>query len=190
MDIFLLENDYKYAAEQMMLMLFPDERPAYPASAADARSGRSVALRLCPGETYTTAVCRLEYDGAGARGYARIRTDRLRDAHERPRLEQRIIKLAFYRAAIALGVPKPEWGCLTGVRPAKLLAGLIRRDGLSETDAVRMLTDTFDVSKERAALALAAERAAAKAEATLAPRMCVCTSASRTARRAAPIAAS
>ena len=48
-----------------MLMLFPDERPAYPASAADARSGRSVALRLCPGETYTTAVCRLEYDGAG-----------------------------------------------------------------------------------------------------------------------------
>ena len=169
MDIFLLENDYKYAAEQMMLMLFPDERPAYPASAADARSGRSVALRLCPGETYTTAVCRLEYDGAGARGYARIRTDRLRDAHERPRLEQRIIKLAFYRAAIALGVPKPEWGCLTGVRPAKLLAGLIRRDGLSETDAVRMLTDTFDVSKERAALALAAERAAAKAEATLAP---------------------
>ena len=169
MDIFLLDNDYKYAAEQMMLMLFPDERPAYPASAAGTERGRAVTLRLCRGETYTTAACDLTYDGRSERGCARIRTERLRDAVERPRLEQRILKLAFYRAAIALGVPKPEWGCLTGVRPAKLLAGLIHRDGLSEADAVRMLTDTFDVSKERASLALAAERAAAKAEATLAP---------------------
>ena len=169
MNIFLLDNDYKYAAEQMMLMLFPEERPVYPASASEAEGGRTVTLRLCPGDTYTTAACSLAYDGAEARGYARIRTDRLDDAVERPRLEQRILKLAFYRAAIGLGVPKPEWGCLTGVRPAKLFAGLIRRDGLGEAAAVRMLTDTFDVSKERASLALAAERAAAKAEATLAP---------------------
>ena len=169
MDIFLLNNDYKYAAEQMMLMLFPGERPAYPASASESGSRRSVTLRLCPGDTYTTAVCLLAYDGAEARGYARIRTGRLHNALERPRLEQRILKLAFYRAAMELGVPKPEWGCLTGVRPAKLLAGLIHRDGLSEAAAVRMLTDTFDVSSERASLALAAECAAAKAEATLAP---------------------
>ncbi len=169
MDIFLLDNDYKYAAEQMMLMLFPEERPVYPASALESENRRAVTLRLSPGNTYTTAACRLAYDGAEARGYARIRTGRLRNALERPRLEQRILKLAFYRAAIALGVPKPEWGCLTGVRPAKLLAGLIHRDGLSEAAAVRMLTDTFDVSSERASLALAAERAAAKAEATLAP---------------------
>ena len=169
MDILLLNNDYKYAAEQMMLMLFPDERPVYPASALDSGSGRCVTLRLRYGKTYTTAICYLAYDGRQARAYARIHTDRLGGALERPRQEQRLLKLAFYRAAIGLGVPKPEWGCLTGVRPAKLLAGLIRRDGLSEADAVRMLTGTFDVSKERASLALAAERAAAKAEATLAP---------------------
>ena len=169
MDIFLLNNDYKYAAEQMMLMLFPDERPVYPASDLRSEGRRVVTLELRPGKTYTTAICHLLEDGTGARGYVRIRTDRLCDEIERPRLEQRLLKLAFYRAAIALGVPKPEWGCLTGVRPAKLLAGLIRRDGLSEAAAVRMLTDTFDVSKERASLALAAERAAAKAEATLAP---------------------
>ena len=169
MNIFLLDNDYKYAAEQMMLMLFPGERPVYPASVLDDGGARCVTLRLRYGRTYTTAICYLTYDGRHAKAYARIHTDRLGGALERPRQEQRLLKLAFYRAAISLGVPKPEWGCLTGVRPAKLLAGLIHRDGLSEAAAVRMLTGTFDVSKERASLALAAERAAAKAEATLAP---------------------
>ena len=57
MDIFLLDNDYKYAAEQMMLMLFPGERPVYPASAAGTERGRAVTLRLCRGVTYTTAAC-------------------------------------------------------------------------------------------------------------------------------------
>ena len=169
MNIFLVDNDYKYAAEQMMLMLFPGERPVYPASPSDAAAENTVRLSLHRGRTYTTAVCTLSRGGMQARESVRIRSDRLCDALERPRLEQRILKLAFYRAAIALGVPKPAWGCLTGVRPAKLLAGLMHRDGLSEKAAVRMLTDTFDVSPERAALALSAERAAAKAEATLAP---------------------
>lgn len=169
MDIFLIDNDYKYAAEQMMLMLFPGERPVYPASSPKGGSRRVVTLLLRHNKTYTTAICYLAYDGDGARGYARIRSERLQDERERSRLEQRILKLAFYRAAIKLGVPKPAWGCLTGVRPAKLLAGLIRRDGMSEKQAMRMLTDTFDVSPERASLALAAERAAADAAASLAP---------------------
>ena len=137
MNILLLDNDYKYAAEQMMLMLFPGERPVYPASVLDDGGARCVTLRLRYGRTYTTAICYLTYDGRHAKAYARIHTDRLGGALERPRQEQRLLKLAFYRAAISLGVPKPEWGCLTGVRPAKLLAGLIHRDGLSEAAAVR-----------------------------------------------------
>lgn len=169
MNIYLLNNDYKYAAEQMMLMLFPDERPVYPASPEEAAGERAVTLALRTGKTFLTAVCRLVQDGKTVHGCARICADRLRDESERSRLEQRILKLAFYRAALALGVPKPEWGGLTGVRPAKMLAGLIRRDGLSESAAIRTMIDTFGVSRERAELALAAERAAAKAEATLAP---------------------
>ena len=169
MDIFLLNNDYKYAAEQMMLMLFPGERPVYPASPSGKAGERSVTLSLHRGKVYTTAVCSLRSGGAEARERVRIRSDRLQNESERPRLEQRILKLSFYRAALAAGVPKPAWGCLTGVRPAKLLAGLIRRDGMSEKQAMRMLTGTFGVSPERASLALAAERAAADAAASLAP---------------------
>ena len=32
MYIFLRNNDYRYAAEQMLLMLFPEERPVYPSA--------------------------------------------------------------------------------------------------------------------------------------------------------------
>lgn len=170
MYIFLRNNDYRYAAEQMLLMLFPEERPVYPSADPGLREENAVELELKPGKTYTTAVCRLRYDRRTAQKHVRARTDGIRAGEERARIEQRILKLAFYRAALDVGVPKPEWGCLTGVRPAKFLAGLMQKDGLTETAAVRMLTETFGVSKERASLALAAERAAARAKAVLAPQ--------------------
>ena len=170
MYIFLRNNDYRYAAEQMLLMLFPEERPVYPSADLGLREENAVELELKHGKTYTTAVCRLRYDRRTAQDHVRARTDGIRAGEERARIEQRILKLAFYRAALDVGVPKPEWGCLTGVRPAKFLAGLMQKDGLTETAAVRMLTETFGVSKERASLALAAERAAARAKAVLAPQ--------------------
>ena len=170
MYIFLRNNDYRYAAEQMLLMLFPEERPVYPSADPGLREENAVELELKHGKTYTTAVCRLRYDRRTVQKHVRARTDGIRAGEERARIEQRILKLAFYRAALDVGVPKPEWGCLTGVRPAKFLAGLMQKDGLTETAAVRMLTETFGVSKERASLALAAERAAARAKAALAPQ--------------------
>ena len=170
MYIFLRNNDYRYAAEQMLLMLFPEERPVYPSADLGLREENAVELELKHGKTYTTAVCRLRYDRRTAQDHVRARTDGIRAGEERARIEQRILKLAFYRAALDVGVPKPEWGCLTGVRPAKFLAGLMQKDGLTETAAVRMLTETFGVSKERVSLALAAERAAARAKAVLAPQ--------------------
>ena len=160
MYIFLRNNDYRYAAEQMLLMLFPEERPVYPSADPGLREENAVELELKHGKTYTTAVCRLRYDRRTVQKHVRARTDGIRAGEERARIEQRILKFAFYRAALDVGVPKPEWGCLTGVRPAKFLAGLMQKDGLTETAAVRMLTETFGVSKERASLALAAERAA------------------------------
>ena len=154
MYIFLRNNDYRYAAEQMLLMLFPEERPVYPSADLGLREENAVELELKPGETYTTAVCRLRYDRRTAQKHVRARTDGIRAGEERARIEQRILKLAFYRAALDVGVPKPEWGCLTGVRPAKFLAGLMQKDGLTETAAVRMLTDSgFPASAASAVLA-------------------------------------
>lgn len=37
MNLYLIGHDYRYAAEQMLLTLFPDERPVYPGRPADRR---------------------------------------------------------------------------------------------------------------------------------------------------------
>ena len=38
MNLYLIGHDYRYAAEQMLLTLFPDERPVYPATARSCGS--------------------------------------------------------------------------------------------------------------------------------------------------------
>ena len=58
MNLYLIGHDYRYAAEQMLLTLFPDERPVYP----DGRpTGDRAELRLMSGAKVTTATCVLVY---------------------------------------------------------------------------------------------------------------------------------
>ena len=166
MNIYLYGHDYKYAVEQMLLTLYPEERPVYPAEPC-AGDGLTVALRR--GERYVTASCRLVREGRSARGQARLSLGKLGEGEDAVRLEQRLVKSAFYRAALAHGREKPVWGCLTGVRPAKFFAGLVRRDGLTPAAAERALAREFGVEPSRAALCAAAAAAAARAEATLSP---------------------
>ena len=54
MNIYLYGHDYKYCAEQMLLTLYPEERPVYPEGPA---SGDSVTLTLTRGERYASASC-------------------------------------------------------------------------------------------------------------------------------------
>ena len=49
MYIFLRNNDYRYAAEQMLLMLFPEERPVYPSADPGLWEENAVELELKPG---------------------------------------------------------------------------------------------------------------------------------------------
>lgn len=165
MNIQLIGHDYRYAAEQMLLMLFPEERPVY----GQAGGGNEVNITLYRGARFCTASCRLSCDGRAARGSARFGLASLDRGADAARLEQRIVKLAFYRAALALGVPKPVWGCLTGVRPAKYMAGLVHKDGLSPAAAKRALVRDCGVEPERAELCAASFAAAERVRAALAP---------------------
>ena len=166
MDVFLIGHAYRYAAEQMLLTLYPEEMPVYPDAPGDADSVR---LALSRGRKFVTASCRLTRGGRTARGRARLSLARLGTGEDAARLEQRLLKSAFYRAALALGHEKPVWGCLTGVRPAKFFAGLVVRDGLSPEQARRSLTRDFGVDPDRAALCARAFAAAETARAGLAP---------------------
>lgn len=165
MKLYLIGHDYRYAAEQILLMLFPAERPEYPET---PEPGDGAVITLHRSAVNTTVTCRLTRGGAVFHGRASVRSAALTDDVTADRLLSRAVKRSFYRAALASGVRKPVWGALTGVRPGKLMAGFLA-DGLSDEAAVRKFQQDFDVSPERAALCLHTSHATMAAKASLQP---------------------
>ncbi len=166
MKLYLNGHTYKYAVEQMLLTLFPTERPEYP----EARSqGERMEISLRRGEVYTTATCALHTAAGRTTGRAAVRNEALTDPLVTDRKCQRLIKNAMYRAALRAGRAKPVWGALTGVRPGKLLCAYLRQ-GLAEKEAAERFREEFDVSPERTELCLDASRYTMQAEAALGPR--------------------
>ena len=167
MDMILIGHEYRYAAEQMLLTLYPEERPVYP---PESGGGSRLELELRRERAYAVALCRLTLGGQTYRGEARYRPAPGEAREDGVRLEQRILKAAFYRAALRAGHPRPAWGCLTGVRPAKFFAGLVERDRLTPRQARAALVREFGLDPERAELCAEAAAAAARVKASLAPR--------------------
>ena len=60
MKLYFRGHDYKYAAEQMLLTMFPQERPEYPRGAPE---GDRMELSLSSGGRYSTALCSLYRGG-------------------------------------------------------------------------------------------------------------------------------
>ncbi len=157
MRLYLIGHDYKYAAEQILLTLFPAERPEYPEGAPE---GERMEIALEKGETLR-ARCKLVLDGKSFCGEDEAPALRPGSLEEDSRC-QRLIKNAVYRAALAAGRPRPPWGALTGVRPGKLMTPLLL-SGLSGVEAARRFSEEYDVSPERARLCLDTGRETLKA---------------------------
>ncbi len=147
MRLYFYGHDYKYAAEQMLLSLYPAERPEYPEGMPE---GDRVELRLSQGESLTTASCRLVINGAEYRAKSSVKTALMTDGIARDKLCSRIIKTAFYRAALRAGHERPAWGMLTGVRPGKLFREEL--NGKSPDAALRKFIADYDVTEQRAVL--------------------------------------
>lgn len=165
MKLYFKGHDYKYAVEQMLLTMFPEERPEYPESKP---AGDRMEVRLSTGERFTTATCALYLGGQIYRGRAAAVIPAGIGGLETDRVCQRLVKNAVYRAALASGAAKPVWGALTGVRPGKLLAGLIC-SGMTEEQALKAFIREYDVSPARANLCLDTSRETLKAKALLGP---------------------
>ena len=110
-----------------------------------------------------SAVTELSVDGRTARGTACVDTSGAADEYERERLKQRAVKLSFFEAARALTGVTPAWGALTGIRPAKLAAGLLE-EGKSEAETDAILRDTYFVSESRRKLCLPCAKAGLEAK--------------------------
>ncbi|MEA4955660.1 MAG: coproporphyrinogen dehydrogenase HemZ [Pseudoflavonifractor sp.] len=145
MKLTLKGHDYRYAAEQMMLTLFPEERPGM--------GENTLTLSLFRGETWLTARAELVWEGAPFSAIRRARMSELTGGLADDRVCQRILKLAFYDAGIRALGKEPPWGALTGVRPVKIPAKAMEQ-GLSPARAEKLLRDTYRVSPIRRKLAM------------------------------------
>jgi len=163
MELFMIGHDYQYAVEQIMLMLFPEERPTYPAKPASDTYAR---VSLSRGAVWATATTALWVNGVRYDGRARLHCDMLQGELLTERLLQRIIKLSFYRAGVRYLGKKPVWGALSGIRPGKLMSRLLQ-DGLPPEKAKAEFMQLYDVSPERADLCLDTAHFSLAAEASL-----------------------
>ena len=167
MKLYLNGHNYKYAAEQMLLTLFPDQRPEY----SDAPPGHgedALVLSLHQGAVWATATAKLTWQGRTCGASRRCRVAELTDQLSTNRALQRILKLAFYDAGVAARGSEPPWGALTGVRPVKIPTKAMLA-GATPAQAERVLKDTYRVSPLRRELAMDCAQASLAAKRSLRP---------------------
>ena len=148
---------YRYAAEQMMLTLFPGERPEYPETPppTDLGSEQNAAVfTLHRGKKLTNMSALVLRKNGWYNGVVRFPSEKL---DEEPELVyhtvQRALKQAFYNAGSALLGHDLPWGSLTGVRPTKLPTRAIW-EGATPAQAKKELEKTYHVSPLRSKLAV------------------------------------
>ena len=154
---------YRYPAEQMLLTLFPDERPQYPddpAPTALDQERNAIIFTLHRGNKLTNLSALLLRDGRWNNGVARFPSDKLDQSPEQVyHTVSHALKQAFYKAGTALFGHDLPWGSLTGVRPVKLPTKAILA-GKTARQAQRELEQEYHVSAPRAALAVECAQAA------------------------------
>lgn len=154
-----LENhDHRYAVEQMATMLLP--RRPITADPADPDLGVVTLLDGAARAVFTLG-------GEQGEGEARAEEFGL-DAPDQPRaLEQRLVKMAAYRAIVSL-TGKPAWGALSGVRPAKLVRKWLEK-GADSPACAQLLTGLYDLDRDKAILAIRCAQEARAVDERLAP---------------------
>ena len=166
MKLYLRGHDYRYAVEQMMMTLFPGQKPEYPEGEPDGSSPAAWVSLTEEGETLA-AEAKLWWEGKVC--FARRQADKteLTGGLVDHRVRQRILRLAFYDAGVAALGKEPPWGALTGVRPVKLPTRS-RLAGASREEAKAELTGLYRISEERAELAMECAEAALAVKRSLA----------------------
>ncbi len=163
MKLCLKNHDYKYAAEQMMLTLFPGERPLYGAAEGEENAAE---LSLSRGAIWATGKTVLRYRGERHTATCRVKTQGLDEGPELDRALQKALKLSFYRAGTQSLGKEPPWGALTGVRPVKIPTKILLAGG-TQGQAEAALRDTYRVTPLRRRLAMDCARASIRAKNSL-----------------------
>ena len=152
MKLWLQGHDYRYAVEQMMMTLFPGQRPEYPEEAPDG-SGPAAQVILTETERLLTARVTLWWEGGVYEAERTADAAELTGGLDDDRVRQRIIRFAVYDAGVAALGHEPPWGALTGVRPVKLPTRWML-DGMTAAEAKQTFIEEYRVTPGRAELAM------------------------------------
>ena len=170
MELRLIGHDYKYAAEQSLLTLFPGSKPEYPEKKG---KGDHITVRCSRGAVWTSMTTVICKDGRRGSGMARVKTALLTDEpFVTDRHLQRLVRQSFFKAALDWGVAPPEWGALTGVRPTKLMTNIMR-EGVGDKIAAKRFREKYFTSQARADLCVQTAHYSMDAEDSL-PHKGVC----------------
>ncbi len=168
MKLFFRGHQEKYAVEQSLLTLFPQERPTYPQEAPGGDG--ELELTFFPGRRVYTATALLRIAG---KTYSRLARVRLPEGAltevEETRLRRRVLQKAFYLAACEAKGSEPPWGMLSGVRPVKIPTKAIL-EGAGFSQARRLLRRTYRVSAPRCDLAMDCAAACLQVKKRLGPK--------------------
>ena len=170
MKLYLSGHEYRYAVEQSLLTLFPDQRPEYPDAEPSADEDAAWSALQMPhhGEENIRASACIQYQGRTATATAWCPVTELTGGLVNDRVLQRLIKQSFYKAAVQLTGNGLPWGMLTGIRPAKLASRALEA-GMSSEEVHTLFWDTYFVSPSRTELALNAAQAGLAVKRSLKP---------------------
>ena len=162
---------YKYSAEQMMLTLFPGEKPEYPEEDPSmlSQDADAALFSLDRGPEATTVTVRVLREGKEEISSDSFPSGELDKSPEWAyHVIQHALKIAFYRAGTAILGQEPPWGALTGVRPVKLPTRAMKA-GKTAGEAQKELEQEYHVSTRRARLAVDCARASIAVDSSLKP---------------------
>ena len=164
MKLELIGHDEKYAVEQSLLTLFPDERPVYgPVTDEDESAARITLTEDTDSVCVTTELRCGGKAAADCYSYPLSGTD-----YEKEGQRRHALGLSFFRAAKEVLGVTPAWGSLTGVRPSKVAVSLLR-EGKAPAAVLTELEEVYSVTPQRARLALEAAETGLRAQNDLKP---------------------
>ena len=151
MNLILSGHDDRYAVEQLLLALFPENTPIEAVSS------------LHRGKVWITVRAAITLEGKTTQAVRRLKAQ-----EETVRLRRRALQQSIYLAAVPLLPSVPAWGALAGVRPTKLTTKHLLEGGTPES-AEKLLKEVYFVTPERRKLAVQCSQSTVKAARLLEP---------------------
>ncbi|MDD6479459.1 MAG: coproporphyrinogen dehydrogenase HemZ [Oscillospiraceae bacterium] len=128
MKLCLINHSYKYELEKLIRIFLPFEKIEF--SETQEEGDRIAVTSLVKGEKETLLSAKLLIDNKSYGFSESI----LNDIPDYDNECERLLAVALYNCFVSASGYVPEWGILTGVRPAKLFSRLCSSDGLSSAE--------------------------------------------------------